>query len=84
MCSPEWRLVPPFWIAGNGDSGLETALVFFRGSRDLGSGVTLTRYFTGPDVWSGGNDGTPRRTGTATPTAYAGLFHSAFRMALTV
>jgi hypothetical protein len=60
----QWRLVPPLWIAGKNDTGLETVLVLFRGERDLGGSVTLRRYFTGPDVWSGGPKGSPRPSGS--------------------
>lgn len=47
--SPEWRLVPPLWIAGANNGGLETVGVLYRG-------VTgpVTRYFTGPNLWPGG------------------------------
>jgi hypothetical protein len=47
--SIEWRLVPPYWLAGAGDQGLESVAVFYRGQTG-----TVDRFFTGPDVWPGG------------------------------
>lgn len=67
--SPDWRLVPPFYLAGKGNSGLETVGVFYRGVTGTGT-TAVTRYFTGPNVWPGGVRARPRRPGTATPGAY--------------
>lgn len=58
--SADWRLVPPLWLQN------ETMAVFYRGT----SGST-TRYFTGPNVWSGGFKGKTRLSGDVTPGAYA-------------
>jgi hypothetical protein len=47
--SAEWRLVPPYWLAGSGGQGQESVAVFYRGQTG-----TVARFFTGPDVWPGG------------------------------
>lgn len=58
--SADWRLVPPLWLNS------ETMAVFYRGA----TGNTK-RYFTGPNVWSGGIRGKTLPSGKVNPRAYA-------------
>lgn len=58
-----WRLVPPLRIGQGGKA--ESVGVFFRGTT---GGVT--RYFTGPNIWTGGLAGQSVRPGLGLPAAY--------------
>ncbi|MEM7481908.1 MAG: hypothetical protein AAF481_12105 [Acidobacteriota bacterium] len=49
----DWRLVPPLRIGRSNGSKPETVAVLYRGVSDGG----VTRYFTGPNVWTGGYAG---------------------------
>jgi hypothetical protein len=57
--SADWRMVPPLWL------NKETIAVLYRGTT---GGVT--RYFTGPNVWSGGAKGRTRISGDVPAVAY--------------
>ncbi|HEV2757119.1 MAG TPA: hypothetical protein VG318_15235 [Actinomycetota bacterium] len=62
-----WRLVPPLRI-GTGRKA-EGVAVFYRGASPAPGGV-ITRYFTGPNAWNGGINGTsfdPAAGGVANP-----------------
>ena len=53
----QWRLVPPLWLGargGNAPAGVhaETVAVLYRGVTG-----NVARYFTGPNVWTGGFGG---------------------------
>jgi hypothetical protein len=65
--SPHWRLVPPLRIGQGGKA--EAVAVFYRGQRTAG-GMTTHRYFTGPNVWTGGYAGQSAVPGTAAAAAY--------------
>jgi hypothetical protein len=58
-----WRLVPPLRIGQGGKA--ESVGVFFRGTT---GGVT--RYFTGPNIWTGGLAGQSVRPGLGVAAAY--------------
>jgi hypothetical protein len=48
----EWRMVPPLWLGSRvvpTAGGLETVAVLYRGVTG-----NVTRYFTGPNLWTGG------------------------------
>ena len=50
----EWRLVPPMRIGRGGKA--ESVGVFYRGQSTVG-GNQVNRYFTGPNLWTGGING---------------------------
>ncbi|HKP86431.1 MAG TPA: endonuclease/exonuclease/phosphatase family protein [Blastocatellia bacterium] len=60
----QWRLVPPLRIGQGGKA--ESVGVFFRGV--IGGGGS--RYFTGPNIWTGGYAGNSVRPGNGVPAAY--------------
>lgn len=65
--SPHWRLVPPLRIGQGGRA--EAMAVFYRGQRTAG-GVTTHRYFSGPNIWTGGYAGQSAVPDAAVAAAY--------------
>ncbi|MBB4952053.1 hypothetical protein H4S14_000095 [Agrobacterium vitis] len=65
----QWRMVPPLWLGSRitPPAGTETVAVLYRGKTG-----TVGRYFTGPNVWTGGAGGVSKnpQTGTFTPQNY--------------
>lgn len=56
----EWRMVPPLWLGSRTMrtvGGLETVAVLYRGVTVNALAGNVTRYFTGPNYWSGGAGG---------------------------
>ena len=70
--NPVWRLVPPLRIGQGGKA--ESMGVFFRATSPVAGGGLITRYFTGPNLWTGGYNGTSVRVGVsaAYPAAAGG------------
>ncbi|KZM50911.1 endonuclease/exonuclease/phosphatase family protein [Labrenzia sp. OB1] len=60
-----WNIVPPLYTGTGGRS--ETVGILYRRQNDAG---TLRRYFTGPNIWTGGYAGTSAVPGTAVAAAY--------------
>jgi hypothetical protein len=52
----EWRMVPPLRIGTGGPQ--ETMAVLYRGVTGPGTPGQVTRYFTGPNLWQGAQNGT--------------------------
>src|SRR5262249_7459996 len=67
--SATWRLVPPLRIGRGGKA--ETVAVFYRGRSTVGGGI-VNRYFTGPNIWTGGYNGFSVQPRTAAAAAYPG------------
>jgi hypothetical protein len=62
-----WRLVPPLRVGLGGKA--EAVAIFYRG-RSVVNGANVNRYFTGPNVWTGGYDGYSVLPGGGVPNAY--------------
>jgi hypothetical protein len=74
-----WRMVPPLWMgsrAYRSVGGLETVAVLYRGVTG-----NVTRYFTGPNFWSGGAGGisTDPAAGVGAPANYPPQFNGFLR-----
>lgn len=65
-----WNAVPPLYIGTGGRA--ETIGILYRRTNNAG---TLSRYFTGPNIWTGGTAGTSVPPGMGAPpaVAYTGL-----------
>jgi hypothetical protein len=60
----DWQMVPPLQVGQNGPA--EGVAVFYRAvDRAVGGAVVVNRYFTGPDRWTGGENGITARGGGA-------------------
>ena len=59
---PAWRLVPPLRIGQGGKA--ESIGVFFRATSTV-AGQVINRFFTGPNLWTGGYNGTSVAAGVA-------------------
>lgn len=64
-----WRLVPPLRIGRGGKA--ESMAVYYRGQTGAGVGL-INRYFTGPNIWTGGYAGNSVHPGAAAAGAYPG------------
>ncbi|MET3709493.1 hypothetical protein ABIC65_000173 [Sphingomonas trueperi] len=65
-----WNAVPPLYIGTGGRA--ETIGILYRRTNDAG---TISRYFTGPNIWTGGTAGASVRPGMGAPLAapYTGI-----------
>lgn len=63
-----WNAVPPLYVGTGGRA--ETVGIFYRRTDDTG---TISRYFTGPNVWTGGVNGRSLPPGGHGPAVYSGL-----------
>lgn len=63
-----WNAVPPLFIGTGGRA--ETVGILYRRSNNAG---TINRYFTGPNVWTGGVGGASVPPGGGVPAPYTGV-----------
>lgn len=59
----DWRMVPPL-VIGKG-AVTEAVTVYYRGSWTDAAGAAYKRYFTGPNLWTGGEGGRSERPQSA-------------------
>jgi hypothetical protein len=65
----EWRMVPPLKLTIINNT--ETVAVLYRGvSGSLATNDQVTRYFTGPNTWTGGENGISSNSAAATASDY--------------
>jgi hypothetical protein len=67
MVAGGWNAVPPLYTGVGGVA--ETVGILYRRTNNAG---TLFRYFTGPNIWTGGHNGTSVLPGNGAPTPYNG------------
>ncbi|MBK9941474.1 MAG: hypothetical protein IPP13_07625 [Kouleothrix sp.] len=65
----DWRLVPPLRVGRSPGSKPETVAVLYRGRSNV-NGNIINRYFSGPNVWTGGYAGVSVRPAVGVPAPY--------------
>ncbi len=73
--NPQWRMVPPLKLTQ--EKNTETVAVFFLGVSGAG-GAQVTRYFTGPNTWTNGANGSSSNAPAAVASNYIGAPYDTF------